>query len=92
MPTIMLANMVAAIDWILVAQATAAAFTALAAGAAWRAARASRDAVRDHQVGVLTDELKDNTAHQPRNQLQRQGGEPGERDKRDQAQRRRRQD
>ena len=55
----MLANMVAAIDWILVGQVTAAAFTAIAAGAAWRAARASRDAVRDHQVGALIDDLND---------------------------------
>jgi hypothetical protein len=59
MSTIMLANMVAAIDWILVAQVTAASLTALAAGAAWRAAKASRDAVRDHQVGALIDDLND---------------------------------
>ena len=51
--------MVAAIDWTLVAQVTAAALTALAAGAAWRAAKASRDAVRDHQVGALIDDLND---------------------------------
>jgi hypothetical protein len=53
------ADMVAAIDWTLVAQVTAAALTALAAGAAWRAAKASRDAVRDHQVGALIDDLND---------------------------------
>jgi hypothetical protein len=51
--------MVAATDWTLVAQVTAAALTALAAGAAWRAAKASRDAVRDHQVGALIDDLND---------------------------------
>lgn len=55
----MLRCMLAAIDWTLVAQATAAAFTALAAGAAWRAAKASREAVRDHQVGALIDDLND---------------------------------
>lgn len=49
--------MLAAVDWTLLVQATAATFTALAAGAAWRAARASRDAVRDHQVGALIDDL-----------------------------------
>jgi hypothetical protein len=51
--------MLAAIDWTLVVQATAAAFTAVAAGAAWRAAKASRDAVRDQQVGALIDNLND---------------------------------
>ena len=51
--------MLAATDWTLVVQATAAALTALAAGAAWKAARASRDAVRDHQVGALIDDLND---------------------------------
>ena len=55
----MLAYMVAAIDWALVAQVTAAALSALAAGAAWKAARASRDAVRDHQIGALIDDLND---------------------------------
>ena len=53
------ADMVAAIDWTLIVQAAAAAFTAIAAGAAWRAARASRDAVRDQQIAALIGDLND---------------------------------
>jgi hypothetical protein len=51
--------MLAAVDWTLIVQVTAAAFTAVAAGAAWRAAKASRDAVRDQQVATLIDDLND---------------------------------
>jgi hypothetical protein len=52
-------DMVAAIDWTFIVQAAAAAFTAIAAGAAWRAAKASRDAVRDQQIAALIGDLND---------------------------------
>jgi hypothetical protein len=55
----MMRDMIAAIDWTFIVQAAAAAFTAIAAGAAWRAAKASRDAFRDQQISALVGDLND---------------------------------